>query len=288
MHQITRCAVRTLTTLALAVTLLSAVTTGAQAGLIPYSVIGVHEFDLPVTYQPFNAFLSYNVYRDEGKSWTGSSSQNDTLLTINKFAHFFKIDALPQVGFLWEGLLGAGHVTYKDNNSNSGMIDPQTGVLAWIRPTPTWTTGLEYWLYLPFGSNELSGHSVDHSVAFVTNYTQGNFTLDGDVAVKIRGNYRHDGKHLEQGDTLFANLCLSYKLIKNIEPLVKVDYQTTGPGKDKDTGDRTPSSDELALGVGNHFSLSDKLSADAWYLRGVDGRNTTKTNSVYLKLVYLF
>lgn len=156
---------------------------------------------MPVPYQPFNAFLSYNVYRDEGKSWTGSSSQNDTLLTINKFAHFFKIDALPQVGLLWEGLLGAGHVTYKDNNSNSGMIDPQTGVLAWIRPTPTWTTG---------------------------------------------------------------------------------------PGKDKDTGDRTPSSDELALGVGNHFSLSDKLSADAWYLRGVDGRNTTKTNSVYLKLVYLF
>lgn len=91
---------------------------------------------MPVPYQPFNAFLSYNVYRDEGKSWTGSSSQNDTLLTINKFAHFFKIDALPQVGLLWEGLLGAGHVTYKDNNSNSGMIDPQTGVLAWIRPPP--------------------------------------------------------------------------------------------------------------------------------------------------------
>ena len=260
----------------------------ADAGVIPYSVIGAHEFELPVKYEPFNAFLSYNVYRDESKAWSGSSTQRDTLLTINKFAHFFKFDSMPNVGFLWEAILGAGHVSFKDNTSNSGMIDPQTGLLAWIRPLPNWTTGLEYWLYAPFGSNELSGHSLDHSVAFVTNYTLGNFTLDGDVAVKIRGDYRHGGVNAQQGDTLFANLSLAYKFMKNIEPLLKLDYQTTGPGKNKETGDRTPSSDELTVGVGNHFSLTDKLSADVWYLKGIEGRNTTKTNSVYLKLCYLF
>ncbi|NVN93261.1 MAG: transporter, partial [Desulfuromonadales bacterium] len=184
--------------------------------------------------------------------------------------------------------LGAGHVSFKDHNSNSGMIDPQTGLLAWIRPVNNWTVGLEYWLYAPFGSNELSGHSLDHSVALVTNYTVGNLTFDGDVAVKIRGDYRHSGVSAEQGDTLFTNLSLSYKFMRNIEPLVKLDYQSTGAGKNKDTGARINSSDELAIGIGNHFSLTDKLSADVWYLKGVEGRNTTKTNSVYLKFCYLF
>ncbi|NVN91974.1 MAG: transporter, partial [Desulfuromonadales bacterium] len=42
----------------------------AEAGIIPYSVIGAHEFDLPVKFEPFNAILSYNVYRDEDKAWS--------------------------------------------------------------------------------------------------------------------------------------------------------------------------------------------------------------------------
>lgn len=260
----------------------------AEAGLIPYSVIGVNEFNLPVNYQPFNVFLSYNVYRDEGKSWDGQSGSRSTLLSVEKYARFFKIDALPKVGFLWEVVVGAGSVTNKDDTSNTGLIDAQTGFLAWVRPTDNLTTGLEYFVYLPFGSNELSGHSLDNSIAFTTNYKLGQFTLDGDVGYKIKGDYKHGGVHAEQGDTVFGNLVLAYQFLKNVEPMLKVDFQATGPGKDKLTNNKTSGSEELAGGIGNHFNLTDKLSGDIWYSHGLTGRNTTKTNSVLMRIVYVF
>ena len=261
-----------------------------RAGTIPYSVIGSNEFNLPVKYEPFNVWLSYNVYRDEGKTWAGTdSTSRDSLMTINKFAHFFKVDALPDVGFLWEAVAGLGHFSSKSHDSSSGFLDPSTGVLAWIKPTPDLTTGLEYFIYLPFGNSDLSGHSLDHSVALVGNYNHGNLMLDADVGVKIRGDYRHGGKHYEQGETLFANLVATYKVFKLLQPMGKLDFQTTGGGKDKDTGlELRDSQRELALGIGNHFNLTDKLSGDIWYSHGVTGNNVNKTNSALMRLVYVF
>jgi len=260
----------------------------AEASVIPYSVIGVHEFDLPVKYDPFNVILSYNIYNDDRNTYSGPSSQTETLLTINKFAHFFKVDALPKVGFLWEVVLGAGHVTLADDNSVSGMIDPQVGVVSWVRPLPNWTTALEYWLYVPFGSNEISNHAIDNSVAFLTNYTLGGFTFDADFGYKLRGDSHHAGVRQERGDQFFGNASVAYKFFPNVEPLVKVDYVTGGHGKDLGTGAIIGSSNELAVGIGNHFSLTQKLGADVWYLRGIEGRNNIKTDSVYVKFAYIF
>jgi len=264
----------------------------AHAGIIPYSVIGPHEFQLPVGDDiPKNGLpilLSYNTYREEGKAWDGESGTRSLFANINKFAYVFKFDAAPKVGFLWEGLAGFASATGKDNRSVTGMIDPQTGLLAWIKPTKNWVTGLEYWMYLPVGDNELSGHSWNHSFAFVNNYVLGNFTFDGDVGYKIMGDYKNAGVHTEQGDVFFANLVFTYKLMKNIEPFVKYDYQDSGSGKDMATGVNTSGNSEMAWGVGNHFSLTDKLSADLWYEQGFTGRNTTKTNAGYFKVCYVF
>ena len=52
---------------------------------------------------------------------------------------------------------------------------------------------LEYWLYLPIGSDNLSGHSWNHSFAYMTNYILGNFTFDGDFGYKLMGDYKNGG-----------------------------------------------------------------------------------------------
>jgi hypothetical protein len=271
---------------------LAGVSGKAHAGIIPYSVIGPHEFQLPVGDNiPKNGLpilLSYNTWRDEGKAWDGESGARSTFANINKLAYVFKFDSLPKVGFLWEGLAGFASATSKADTSVTGMIDAQTGILAWFKPAGNLVTGLEYWMYLPVGDNELSGHSWNHSFAFVANYALGNFTFDGDFGVKIMGDYKNGGVHAEQGDVFFANLVFAYKFMKNIEPFVKYDYQDAGPGKDKATSVKTSGNSEMAYGVGNHFSLTDKLSADLWYEHGFTGRNTTKTNAGYFKVCYVF
>lgn len=271
---------------------LAGVSNKAEAGIIPYSVIAPHEYQLPVGDDipagGLPILLSYNTYREEGKAWDGDSGSRSLFANINKLAYVFKFDALPQVGFLWEGLAGFASAVTKDDQSFTGMIDAQTGVVAWIKPTKNWVTCLEYWLYMPWGDNELSGHSWDHSIAFMTNYVLGNFTFDGDFGYKIKGDYKHGGVEAEQGDTFFANIVAAYKFMKFVEPFAKLDYQATGTGNNKVTSQKTSGNSELAYGIGNRFNLTDKLSADLWYEAGVTGRNTTKTNAGYLKVTYVF
>lgn len=270
----------------------SGIVSNIEAGIIPYSVIAPHEYQLPVGDQipegGTTLLLSYNTYRDESKAYNGDSGAQSTFINVNKLAHIFKIDGVKDVGFLWEAVGGFASATSKSNSSATGLIDAQTGLVAWIKPTKNWVTCLEYWLYLPLGENELSGHSWNHSFAFMTNYTLGNFTFDGDFGVKIMGDSKSNGIHAEQGDVFFANTVFTYKFMKQIEPFVKLDYQTTGPGKNMNTGDKTASSDELAYGIGNQFYLSDRLSLALWYEQGITGRNTTKTKAAYLRAIWAF
>jgi hypothetical protein len=169
---------------AMASIFMAGITSKADAGIIPYSVIGPHEYQLPVGKEipkdGINLLLSYNTFRDEGKAWDGESGARSLFANVNKFVHIFNIDGLDNCGFLWEGVLGFGSLQMKNNTSETGMIDGQTGLVAWWKPTKNWVNVLEYWLYLPIGSDNLSGHSWNHSVAYMTNYVLGNFTFDGD------------------------------------------------------------------------------------------------------------
>ncbi len=264
----------------------------AHAGIIPYSVIAPHEYQLPVGAEipkdGINLLLSYNTFRDEGKAWDGQSGARSLFANINKFVHIFNIDGLQNCGFLWEAVLGFGSLQLKNNFSETGMIDGQTGLVAWHKPTKYWTNVLEYWLYLPIGSDNLSGHSWNHSLAYMTNFHYGNFTFDGDVGYKFMGDYRDGGVHQEQGNVFFANLVFAYKLMNQIEPFVKLDFQSTETGKDKASGVKLPGQEELAWGVGNQFKISDRLNLAVWYEAGLTGRNTTKTNAGYCRFIWSF
>ncbi len=264
----------------------------ADAGIIPYSVIAPHDYQFPVGSEipdgGINVLLSYNTFRDESDAYNGESGSRNLFANFNKFAHFFKIDGLENCGFLWEGVLGFANAQTKDNRNFSGMIDGQTGLVAWHKPTKNWVNALEYWLYLPIGDNELSGHSWDHSIAYLTNYHNGNFTFDGDFGYKLRGDYRDGGIHNEQGNVFFANVVFAYKIMKQLEPFVRLDFQSTESGKNKTTGAKIPGQHELAWGIGNQFTISDRLRLALWYEGPADGRNTTKTNAGYARFIWFF
>jgi len=266
--------------------------TKVEAGIIPYSVIAPHEYQMPVgseiPKEGINLLLSYNTFRDEGKAWDGQSGARSLFANINKFVHIFNIDGMSNGGFLWEAIAGFGSLQMKNNTSETGMIDGQTGLVVWHKPTKNWTNVLEYWLYLPIGSDNLSGHSWNHSIAYMTNYHLGGFTFDGDVGYKLMGDYRDGGVHQEQGNVLFANLVFTYKFMDQIEPFFKLDFQSTETGKDKASGVKLPGQEELAWGLGNQFKISDRLNLAVWYEAGLTGRNTTKTNAGYCRFIWTF
>ena len=280
---------------------LTGITRKADAGIIPYSVIGPHEYQLPVGKEipkdGINLLLSYNTFRDESDAYNGESGSRHMFANINKFVHIFNIDGLDNAGFLWEGVLGFANAELKDGRSFTGMIDGQTGLVAWHKPTKNWVNVVEYWLYLPIGDNELSSHSWNHSIAYMTNYTLGGFTFDGDIGYKLVGdadNASYDTNGLyqfgktEQGNVFFANLVFAYKFMNQVEPFVKLDFQSTESGEDKVTGAKLPGQHELAWGIGNQFKISDRLNLAVWYEGPLDGRNTTKTNAGYARFIWSF
>jgi hypothetical protein len=271
---------------------LTGIASKAEAGIIPYSVIGPHEYQLPVGKEipedGLNLLLSYNTWRDESDAYDGESGTRSLFANVNKFVHIFNIDGLDNAGFLWEGVLGFGNVQTKDNQNFTGMIDGQTGLVAWHKPTKNWVNVLEYWLYVPIGDNELSGHSWNHSIAYMTNYTLGGFTFDGDFGYKLMGDFKNNGVEAEQGNVFFANAVFAYKFMKQLEPFFKLDFQSTESGKNKLTGQKISGQHELAWGLGNQFTITDRLNVAVWYEGPLDGRNTTKTNAGYARFIWTF
>jgi len=267
----------------------------ADAGIIPNSVIAPHEYQFPpvavIPPEGFTGILSYNIFREEGKAYDetgGAGNMRNLFATVNKVYHIFNIEGLNTVGFAWEGLFGYADAVTKTDHSISGMLDVQMGGVAFMKPTKNWTTALEYWLVMPIGDNELSNNSWDHQFAFLTNYAYENFTFDGDLGYKLRGNSKNGGVETENGDTLYGSACFGYKVAKLIEPFFKLDFQSTVSGKNKTTDETIPSQAELTWGIGNYFKISDKLQVSLHYFKGLTGSHTTKANGGEFNVYFMF
>ena len=140
----------------------------AVEGIIPYSVIGTNEYNVPVGFdEPINLLLSYNVWTNINQVWgpdgkEASTTHSDLFASVNKFARLFTIDGIDNWGFLWEGVLSFGSYTDEAGNHATGLLDPQVGAVAWTKPIPSWTLCFEYWMYLPFGDDSLTSGALSH------------------------------------------------------------------------------------------------------------------------------
>lgn len=264
----------------------------AADAIIPYSVIGTNEYNLPVNFdEPINLLLSYDLWQNTTDSWGPDGGDTSILLSVNKFARLFTIEGLDNWGFLWEAVLGYGAVGVEDGTNLNGMIDPQVGMVAWTKPIPNWTACFEYWMYLPFGSNELTDNALSHAVTWMNNHQlfDGKLVVDWDLGYKIRGDQRKGGTRSELGNSLFTNWVVTYKHNPWINPSIHVDYEAGEAGKNKDTGDTIGSYDRLQVGIGNSMKITDRLLFDFWYSRGIAGRGgVPRSNAVYTRFIWSF
>jgi hypothetical protein len=262
----------------------------AADAIIPYSVIGTNEYNLPVGFkEPINLLLSYNVWSNVNDYHGPEGADYDILVSVNKFARLFTIDGLITGDFCGKAFSGMPeYLGTEDGDNINGMIDPQTGMVAWTKPIPSWTLCFEYWLHLPWGSSDLSDSAFVSDFAWMNNHQWGCFVLDWDIGYRLRGDQRKGGQRNKLGDSLFANAVLTYKVSPRINPALHVDYETAGSGRNKDTNETIASYDRLQVGLGNSMKVSDKLTFDIWYSRGIDGRNVAKTNALYTRFIWAF
>lgn len=273
----------------------------AQASGIPFAS------DRPQSFQFSSAFTeSYNSvgqefeYNDDSKRFDDHGNKvtgpkTDTTVGLTSLLHYWKVDGLPNTGFL--ASVTIPEIAIRGNGTRvSGIGDPLVGGLVWYNPTPLRTVGMQAYVQLPTGADAVSSNTYALWPSLFYNEWLGKVNIDLLVGAIIRGKASHG---VQPGDTGHANLRLGYNIVDRptfqITPFVSVDYQKTFSSQDRDNNTiEFSDSNETALGAGVLFQLKPGVqhvyAQKMWdqvsihYSKGVDGRNTTVTDGMFVQL----
>lgn len=259
---------------------------------ITFANIGPHEYGLPLNFEPFNAVVQYGWWNDDDKVFasnrhTEDGSGTDTFVGLTKYARFWSVDTLPSVGFGYLVTLPEIAV-HGDDSGVSGLGDPITGPFVWIKPTENSTLGFQTFIQVPFGSDELSNHAWNNYTSLFWDWQLNKWNIDGHAGAVFKSDREYKDSNFEQGTTVHASVRVAYRWSDFLEPMLAIDWEATEKGKNKDTGETVSSYDELAMGPGISFYFTPTITLNAWYTKGIDGRNCTKTDAVNFKFTYIF
>ena len=259
-----------------------------MASDIGLAVIGPHEYALPVNYESFNVFVQYAFWNDDSNgNGTVPDSDSDTFVGLSKYVRFFTLDCLPNIGLAYEVIQPEVYVELNDD-SVTGLGDTITGPAAWFKPSENSTIGLQSFLQVPIGDDELSNHAWRTLTSIFWDWQLGKFNIDGNAGLIASSDYKNDGVKKEIGTIYHANLRLGYRVSQMFEPFFAWDYNTADSGKNKTTGETIASFDETAIGGGLMIHFSHNISMTTRYTRAIDARNVTKTDGVYFKFAYVW
>lgn len=268
---------------------------GAQAAGIPFSVIGPHEYTLPLDFEPIAEFVQSAEVNNNSDSFDEAGDSVDgpgghTIGGSTKFAYLFQIRGLKRVGFEAEIIEPEVRVT-GGPGAATGLGDPTAGVVAWIKPSAESTVGLQDYFVLPLGSEALSSHYTGNIFSVLGDFNPGNWDLDGDLGVILPLDHAtpRDQPSERVGNVYFGNVRGSYRFGKHLEPFLGVDWQNTAGSADVSSGQplAVTSGNETAgvAGLMWHFA-NGSLTASFHY--GLDGRDVVRTNSFLLRWIVTF
>lgn len=283
--------------------------TTASAENITFGIIGPHEYELPVNFKDFDAFVQYSstnfadrkftsnggLSRQAGNPATGQiapvSYQSQTV-AYTKVVRFISFDSLPNIGFAPEAIIPVLAQTSASGNGvlDFGVADPIFGGATWIKPNKDSTFGFQTFITAPIGTPNASTNGYTNISTILYDYQFKNWDIDGNTGGVFYSDQRAPGMaRVVPGTKFFTNLRIGYKLNQPsfpIEPFFAIDYQLyTG---NKDNFNRPipfTRNTDLALGAGGVITFSDKYNLTVRYSRSVYGLNDYPTNAVYLKLV---
>lgn len=293
-YRFTRCRTPLFAAAALALAAVAAPRTAPAQ--VTFDVIGPHEYDLPVGYEPWNVFVQYVTVQDHDKAFDGSGDRfklepgSRAITGLSKWVHFFTLDSLPNVGMGFEVIqpevnLRTDATSTVRAQTNSGFGDTMIGYAIWYKPTEGSTLGLQTFIQMPIGSNEVSDTNWKNlTSAFWYLPFGGRWGWTGDAGFVFQSP-RDDGLH--PGVTFHTNNRIGFKATQLLEPFVAIDYERTGKGSLRGGGE-TPSSHALDFGAGMMFHLYKNQSLALRYSRSSDGENHSSNDSINIKYVYVF
>ncbi|MBL8271372.1 transporter [Steroidobacter sp.] len=264
---------------------------GAQAqAQTTFDVIGPREYELPVDFEPFNVFVQYATFQDNGRAYndagervSGSGSKATT--GLSKYVRFWSPASNRNIGVAWEvivpevGIRNRGAANLDDRHI-SGIGDPLTGFAIWYRPRSHITLGFQSFLQIPIGTERVSDTNWKNLSSLFWDWRLGDkFGWTGDAGFVWQGE-RDSG--LQPGLTWHSNHRLAYRASKRLEPFVALDNEHTR------AKDGLPKGWALDGGVGLMIHTFDNQSITLRYSTSLDGRNHSVNDSFNLKYAYVW
>jgi len=264
----------------------SCVALPARAGTT-FDVIGPHEYDLPVDFEPFNVFVQYayiqqndHVLDADGDKQDGDGSE--TLVGQSKYVRFWTPKSHPNVGLAWEIIvpeISLRHVpTENGDRQISGIGDPLTGFAIWTRPAEKLVVGFQSFAQIPVGATDVSDTNWKNLSSFFIDWAlPAGFNWTADAGAVFQGS-KDNGS--TPGTSYHTNQRLSYKVTTLLEPFIGLDAEYT------DAHDDLPHGWAVDGGVGLMFHTFDNQSITVRYSGTLDGANHGVNDSVNLKYAY--
>ncbi|MCJ2030625.1 transporter [Methylobacterium sp. J-043] len=274
--------------------------TATKAADITFGIIGPREYELPVNYKDFFAFVQYtgtnstSQFFDQSGNLSSVPRQNLTV-GLSKFVWFTTIDSLPGVGIALEAILPEVYLGTRGAKERFGFGDTIWGFATWIKPTDNSTLGFQSFIQAPIGGDYFTNRFYANYSSILFDVQGEHLSFTGDVGGVFRGDQDPAGPGgvvVSPGTTFHTNLRLGYKLgipAFPVEPFLALDYQYNTAARVTASNLIVPNSQnqDLALGAGLAILYDPKQSFTIRYSRSVYGENTFPTNAVFLKYVYI-
>ncbi|MBX3684633.1 MAG: transporter [Rhodocyclaceae bacterium] len=249
-----------------------------------FDVIGPHEYELPVGFEPFNVFVQYAYVQRNNRTFDGDGdrvkgSGSTAIVGLSKYVRFWSPQSNPKIGLAYEVIVP--EISVRDHRAGtqaSGVSDPLTGFAIWYKPSPNSTLGFQSFIQIPVGGSDVSD----------TNWKNLSSVL-WDVRLSDRLGWTADAGFVFQdektdgtrpGTSFHTNQRLGYRTSDLFEPFVAVDYERSAKTS------TVAGSHVLDAGLGLMVHTFDNQSITLRYSKSVSGENHAANNSFNLKYAY--
>ncbi len=261
---------------------------GPAQAQVTFDVIGPHEYDLPVNFEPFNVFVQYGFVQNDSEFWdadgdrvAGSGARRT--VGLSKYVHFWTPNFNRNIGLAWEviqpeiSIRDRSAIDPADRNL-SGFGDTLTGFAAWFKPTPKSTLGIQSFLQIPWGDKNVSDTNWKNLTSLLW-YTPlvGEFDWTGDAGFTWQSP-RVDGTN--PGTIFYTNNRFGYRVSTWLEPFLALDYEHL------DSYALQPEAWAFDGGLGLMVFTYEGQSITLRYSTSLKAENHTDNNSWNLKYVY--
>lgn len=251
-----------------------------------FDVIGPHEYELPVDFEPFNVFVQYAYVQKNSRTFDAGGDRkkgtgSTAIVGLSKYVRFWSPESNRSIGLAWEIIVPEISVRSRHPSSQvSGLGDPITGFAIWYKPTPDSTLGFQSFIQIPTGDSDVSDTNWKNlsSVFWDVRLTE-QIGWTADAGFVFQGD-KNNGTR--PGTVFHTNQRLGYRVTDLLEPFVALDYERSGGTSSVDGGHA------LDAGLGMMFHTFENQSITIRYSKSISGENHSANNSVNLKYAYVW